>query len=87
MAESKVRDEQLKGVFARSMAGHDKGMIYVIQEWDSDTVMLVNGKNRTMQNPKKKKRKHVQIHGNQSVCTAKTDQEIRKAIKAYQSQD
>ena len=49
------------GMLAKSKAGHDKGHVYVIYEVDETYVYLVDGKIRTLSNPKKKKRKHVQI--------------------------
>ena len=43
-----------------STAGRDKdGIFYVIGE-DQDVLLLVNGKDRTLDRPKRKKRKHVQ---------------------------
>ena len=44
MKEEKLEREDLKGVFAKSMAGHDKNAYYIIWDWDADTVLLVNGK-------------------------------------------
>ena len=43
-----------------STAGHDTGeLFYVIRE-ESPYVFLANGKDRTLDKPKRKKRKHVQ---------------------------
>ena len=50
-----------KGMLARSKAGHDKGQLYVIYDVDETYVYLVDGRIRTIDKPKKKKRKHVQI--------------------------
>ena len=49
------------GMLARSKAGHDKGHVYVIFEVDEAYVYLVDGSIRTIDKPKKKKKKHVQI--------------------------
>ena len=44
----------------RSTAGRDQGLcFYVIQE-EQNFLYLVNGKDRTLDKPKRKKRKHVQ---------------------------
>lgn len=52
------------GMMAKSLAGHDKGKIYLVSAVDEQYVYLVDGKYRTMEKPKRKKRKHVQIdHG------------------------
>lgn len=49
------------GRFAKSMAGHDYGKYYVIISVEAEYVYLVDGKNRTICNPKKKKLKHINI--------------------------
>jgi len=49
------------GMLAKSKAGHDKGHVYVIFEVDEAYVYLVDGAIRTIEKPKKKKKKHVQI--------------------------
>lgn len=45
----------------KSLAGHDKNHIYVILKEESDFFFLVNGITKTMDSPKKKNKKHVQI--------------------------
>ena len=50
------------GMTAVSLAGHDKGKTYVILSADENYVYLVDGSIRTLQNPKKKKIKHVQVN-------------------------
>ena len=42
-----------------STAGRDRGKLFYIIEAEEDYLMLVNGKDRSLENPKKKKRKHV----------------------------
>ena len=49
------------GMLARSKAGHDKGHVYVIFDVDETYVYLVDGVIRTIEKPKKKKKKHVQL--------------------------
>ena len=49
------------GYYAISKAGHDKGKIYIIWNTEDEYVYLVNGITKTMDEPKKKKKKHVQI--------------------------
>ena len=53
---------ELPGCFAYSLAGHDKGETYIIIECNDEYAFLANGKNRTINNPKKKKLKHLQIN-------------------------
>ena len=45
------------GMLAKALAGHDLGKIYVIIGVDEDYVYLVDGKIRTMEKPKKKRKK------------------------------
>ena len=43
----------------RSKAGRDAGQLYYVMEADETYLYLVNGKDRTPEKPKRKKRKHV----------------------------
>lgn len=49
------------GMLAKSLAGHDFGKLYVIVKVDSEYVYLVDGIIRTVDKPKRKKKKHVQV--------------------------
>ncbi|MDE6972729.1 MAG: KOW domain-containing RNA-binding protein [Lachnospiraceae bacterium] len=49
------------GMFAVSKAGHDKGRMYLVIRDEGDTVYLADGKIKTLENPKRKKKKHLQI--------------------------
>ena len=48
------------GFLASSKAGHDKDKIYIIIKEDTEYVWLADGKIRTMDKPKKKRKKHIQ---------------------------
>ena len=69
----------VKGMFARSLAGHDKGKLYVISDVQEPYVFLVDGKIRTANRPKKKKLIHVQP--DYEMTDAVRDEDIRKALK------
>ena len=43
-----------------SIAGHDAGKLFYVVNKDHTGVYLANGKDRTLDKPKRKKRKHVQ---------------------------
>ena len=49
------------GMLVRSLAGHEKDRLYIIIRQDEEYVWLVDGRNRTMEKPKKKKKKHIQV--------------------------
>ena len=53
--------ELKKGMLARSKAGHDSGEVFVINQVEQEYVYLVDGCSRTLDHPKKKKRKHIQV--------------------------
>lgn len=54
-------EEYSIGMMAKSLAGHDKGKVYLISGTDELYVYLVDGQYRTMDRPKRKKKKHIQI--------------------------
>lgn len=49
------------GMMAKSLAGHDRGKLYLITGVDETFVCLSDGKIRTVEHPKRKKKKHVQL--------------------------
>ncbi|NLL77450.1 MAG: hypothetical protein GX235_09425 [Clostridiales bacterium] len=79
------------GMFATSKAGHDKDTVYIIVEEDSEYVYVADGKYRTIEHPKKKNKKHIQIikKNSDDIINIKEklvkkqpiyNEEIRKAI-------
>ena len=80
-------------VFAKS--GHDSGMAFIITDMDEDFLYLTDGRNRTVDKPKKKKRKHVQVTNYSDAEIKKKilngesllDADFRKALKRYSCQD
>lgn len=48
----------MTGQLATSLAGHDKGNIYIIIDEDENFYYLCDGKTKNQDNPKKKKKKH-----------------------------
>ena len=51
----------VKGMYARSLAGHDKGKLYIIIEADEAYVYLSDGRLRPLDKLKKKKLRHKAI--------------------------
>lgn len=80
------------GILARSLAGHDKGKLYVVTALDGDYVYLADGIIRTNLNPKRKKRIHVQpdyavsdrIRERQALGLAIRDEDIRDTLREHQ---
>lgn len=52
----------ITGKVARSTAGHDKGSIYLIIKEETDFCYVADGRLKTLQNPKKKNRRHLQVY-------------------------
>lgn len=50
-----------RGMLAWSLAGHDRGKLYVIVGADEEYAWLCDGRLRPLENPKKKKWKHIQV--------------------------
>ena len=85
----------MTGFLASSKAGHDKDKIYVIIREDTEYVWLADGRIKTVSNPKKKRKKHIQIikyfnnEGMQSDLLAGreiSDLEIVMVLKKYKKQ-
>jgi len=71
------------GMLAKSKAGHDKGHVYIIIEEKDAYVYLVDGSIRTMDRPKKKKKKHVQIICEKHEITGIDDVGIKRILKLF----
>ena len=48
--------EYTVGQMVYSKSGHDKGLPFIIAETEGEFIYLVDGKNRTIDKPKKKKK-------------------------------
>ena len=51
----------ITGKLVRSKSGHDKGKFYLVVAAAGDMLFLVDGRKRTIANPKKKNIRHVQL--------------------------
>lgn len=73
--------EYVRGMLARSKAGHDTGNVYIIIDVDDAYVYLADGSIRTLKNLKKKKKKHVQVICREYDIAGADDIAIRKIVK------
>lgn len=86
------------GDVVRSTAGHDKSIYYAVVAEDGEYVFVANGKTRTIDDPKRKKRKHLSYVGRIaetateellkrsgafSVQSGTGDSELRKLLKPF----
>ena len=79
------------GGLARSLAGHDKGQLYIIIGVSGEYVTLSDGRKRPSDRPKRKNKKHLQIiheydenFGKRMESSVSVrDEEIRSLIRAH----
>ena len=75
------------GMLARSKAGHDRGKVYVIINVDDAYVYLADGRIRTLDKLKKKKKKHVQLILREYDITDATDVGIKWLLKSWSKEE
>ena len=68
------------GYFARSIAGHDKGQLYIVVGYEDNKVCLSDGRLKRVEQPKKKNKKHIQIISRD--CGFELDEMIKRGDKA-----
>ena len=78
----------------RSDAGRDKGKLFVVLAVEGEFLLLADGKTRKVENPKRKKRRHVlfvsaektrlseKITGNEKF----TNSELRRTLAAFRDE-
>lgn len=79
------------GQIVKSKAGRDKDELFVVIDMKDEYLFIVNGDNRRLESPKKKKKKHVQItHMTAAVISDKinhgeriTNADIRNSLKDF----
>ncbi|MDR0992439.1 MAG: KOW domain-containing RNA-binding protein [Ruminococcus sp.] len=82
MAEIKV------GTVVYSLAGHDKGSAFAVTKLEGDFAYIADGAQRKLENPKKKRIKHLQFT-NTSLDMTKviTDKELRRIFSAKRERE
>lgn len=77
----------MTGYLAYSIAGHDKDTVYLIIKEENEFVWLVDGRIRTLDNPKRKNKKHIQVIKKQDYkmnLTSMTNEQIKRICKDIQ---
>jgi large subunit ribosomal protein L14e len=80
-----------KSDIVQSVAGRDKGKLFFVIDRDEEFLILADGKGRKLENPKRKKLKHVRLCGQSDTRTAQKlrdgdkvlNSELRKALAEY----
>ena len=80
-----------KSSIVRSVAGRDRGGYFFVLAAEGDYLLLADGKRRRVEQPKRKKRKHVRLADalggavGEKIRSSEqiTNSELRKAIAAW----
>ena len=75
----------------KATAGRDMGKLFFVLETEGEYLLLADGKTRRLENPKRKKRKHVELAGRSDCRVAEklrtkekiTNSELRRALAAF----
>lgn len=73
------------GAIVESISGREKGEIFLIISAEDDFVYLVNGINRTIENPKKKNKKHLHLLCKSEVAGLDMSQLTNAHVKNFLS--
>ena len=79
------------GSIVLSLAGRDKGGLYIVTELKENFALIVDGKVHKVENPKLKKLKHLEAKGLMDDSIAEkikngskiTNQEIKRVLKKF----
>lgn len=76
----------MKGQLALSLAGRDKNRILlIVDKLDENYVLIADGQLRKIDNPKRKKLKHLKLIGRKEEIPA-TNKELKKLIESISLQ-
>ena len=69
------------GSVVLSLAGHDKGRAMVVTQIDGGVVFVADGKERKLDKPKKKNKKHVRPTHHAIELNELTDKRLRRTLR------
>ena len=75
--------ETLRGTVVKSFAGHDKDSFFVVLRVEGDFAYISNGKTRTLENPKKKRLKHLKHTHTVIDCDSLTNRKLRTVLNEF----
>ena len=84
-----------KSDIVRALAGRDKGKLFFVTEVEGEYVIIADGKSRKLENPKRKKIKHVAFRAKSESRAAEklrdgikvTNSEIRRTLADFAADD
>ncbi len=72
-----------------SLAGHDAGDAFIVTaEVNADFVLIADGKSRTLENPKLKRKRHLRVAAETAIASSaldSTNASLRKRLKKFYS--
>ena len=71
------------GMIVRAKAGRDKNSFFITTSMEGDTGYIVNGKQRPLEKPKKKKLKHLAAT-NTVVQDYDTNRKVKRILSEFQ---
>lgn len=74
------------GSVVMSLAGRDKGRAMVVTRIDGGIVFVADGKERKLDTPKKKNRKHVRLTHREIDLRELTDRRLRRTLREISEQ-
>ena len=86
--------EIAKSNIVRSDAGRDKGKLFVVLAVEGEFLLLADGKTRKVENPKRKKRRHVLFVSAEKTRLSEkitnnvkfTNSELRRTLAAFRDE-
>ena len=85
-------NRKIKGYLAVSLAGHDCGSVFAVVGEEQKYLLLADGKGRTLECPKKKNRRHIQVVRRlpagtaQALAEAVTDSDLVHVLRIYRQE-
>lgn len=77
-----------KGSVVRSVAGHDADRFYVVLAVEGDFAFIADGKERRLEKPKRKRKKHLRgTNTRLDVSSLTTDRKLREALHQFNDGD
>ena len=76
-------EEISKSDIIESIAGRDRGKLFYVMETEGEYVLIVNGRDRKLERPKRKKLKHVRFV---SRMESRVAEKIRNGVKVLNSE-
>ncbi len=71
------------GSIVKSASGHDKGIYHAVVKLEGDFAYIADGKHRHIDNPKKKRLKHLKPTNAYTDTADITDKKLRNLLREY----